>query len=231
MSDKSKYTFLLFRQESEGCDQIVAEIGANPLCQIIQVDTIREIFDHAADGSANSLIFNLKIFDSNTLKVIQKIKSITPTLSTTIVTAQKIQNIDMQKLKKYNEIVIIDKPVKHGDFALLTERLAEGKPIYFREHKRFNTIQIAHLEKLTSNEQYEGSVYTISKGGAYIELTKGNVKPGELFRVSIKLDQLSKAHNFNAEVIWTAPKVRQGLAVGLKFINEEQVYRTLLEKV
>jgi response regulator RpfG family c-di-GMP phosphodiesterase len=233
MTTQARYTFLLFKQEVEGCAQIESEILSRGNCSVHTVDTLRELFDYVANGKINSLIFNLKVFDANTLKVIQKIKTMTPNLSTTIVTSTKIQNLDYQKLREYKEIVVVEKPIKAGDFSRLTDRLVQGLPIYYREHKRFVTKQTLHMEKVTNNAKYDGYVYNISKGGAYIELAKGILNPGDLCRVSIKLDQISKAHNFHAEVVWISPKGQNqaGPAAGLKFISEEEMYSSLLEKV
>ena len=69
---------------------------------------------------------------------------------------------------------------------------------------------------------------------AYFETEK---KPaasvGDLVKMQVVLDDVSKSHMMSARIVWTTRKgaYSGGYGLGVKFVRNEEIYRSLLEKL
>ena len=73
----------------------------------------------------------------------------------------------------------------------------------------------------------------MSKGGAYLELNRGTLKAKDIVKVIIQLDSLGKEHVVHARVMWTVSRglVENKFGAGIEFVNSDEAYISMLEKI
>ncbi len=74
----------------------------------------------------------------------------------------------------------------------------------------------------------------MSRGGAYIEVnTHKNIYNGDVLKLTVPLEKVSKSYVVDVEVVWKADKgYWKGVnAVGFKFVKNDDIYRNLLNRL
>lgn len=232
MVDNKECRFILFSSDNEETAQILQGFTHHESFKIEIVDNLKTVMDRVTAGEVNCFLFNVAECEQNAVKVIGKIKDAGPKLSV-VVLSKKVQKDAIEMLRQMRHVVVLEKPLKEFELDKICHKISVGGDISQRQHKRFDTLQKANLEKLSTGEKIVADVYNISKSGAYVEVSEGRLTKGEVLKMTIQLDKLSKAHTMHAEVIWT---VQKGFShgkpgAGLRFMNVEEVYTTLLERI
>jgi response regulator RpfG family c-di-GMP phosphodiesterase len=227
-----KFTFLLFCVENDEVDVLKKQISRNNSYNIESTKTIKAVYERVATGEVNCLIISLNFLDANTISVINKLRSYNQALAIVIV-CNKVHREVVTFAKEGKRIVILERPYSERELTRICEKIVLGLEIFQRKTKRFPTNQPADVEKLNRHETAVCQVFNMSKGGAYIELEKGALSPGDVIKLNIHLDKLGKVHTLHAEVIWVVPHGfhQEKNGAGLKFMSVEEVYTSLLEKI
>lgn len=232
MNASKECRFILFSSDNTETAQILKGFTHQESFKIEIVDNLKTVMERVTAGEVNCFLFNVAECEQTAAKVIGKLKDAGPKLSV-VVLSQKIQEEAMQVIKKLKHVVVLEKPLKEFELDKICHKISLGGDVSQRLHKRFDTLQKATLEKLTTGEKVSVDVYNISKSGAYVEVPDGKLTKGEVLKMTVQLDKLSKAHTMHAEVVWTVTKgYSQGKpGAGLRFMNVEEVYTTLLERI
>lgn len=100
-----------------------------------------------------------------------------------------------------------------------------------QKHQRHKTEQYFEFEILASGNTYSSMMTNLSLGGAHcICYEEVPVTQGELVRMNVKFDELNNTRVMNAKVVWKskANEQKSSQALGLQFISDAEVYKTLL---
>jgi hypothetical protein len=132
--------------------------------------------------------------------------------------------------RKVKQIVLFERPYNKSDFRTICQRANEGRLIYLRQHERFATNQNVKIERIVTNEVFDGIMRNMSRGGAFLE-SAATFQEHEVLKLTITLDMVAKSHVMYGEVVRMASdafgKGRNG--VGLRYISPEDLYNALLE--
>lgn len=143
---------------------------------------------------------------------------------------------DLDTLKSENKPHFLEKNFEDKKLLGVINKLLRVRQIPQQMLQRYPTNQRVVVESLQEGMVIDSSMYNLSKGGAYCEFDptdETQVSIGDLVKISVPLSDLSKSHALNAKVVWTTKKGRYSgrHGFGLKFINNEEVYRALLGKL
>lgn len=143
---------------------------------------------------------------------------------------------DLDVLRNENKPHFLEKSHEDKKFIGIVNKLIKSRQIPQQMLQRYPTNQRVMVESIQEGMAIDSSMYNLSKGGAYCEfdpVDEVSFAIGDIVKLSVPLTDLSKSHALSAKVVWTTRKGRysgrQGL--GLKFINNEEVYRALLGKL
>ncbi len=143
---------------------------------------------------------------------------------------------DLDTMRSDNKPHFLEKSFEDKKIVGIVKKLMRARKIPQQMVQRYHTNQRVMVEGIQENLKLDSSMYNLSKGGAYCEfdpLDEEKVAIGDLVILSVPLSKLSKNHALNAKVVWVTKKGRysgrQGF--GLKFINNDEVYRSLLGKL
>ena len=149
---------------------------------------------------------------------------------------ENVMATDLEILKKDNKPHFLNSQYDDKTLVGIVKKLLRTHSIPQQMSTRYHTNQRVLIELIQEGTGIDSSMYNLSKGGAYCEfdpMDNLNFAVGDVVRLSVPLSDLSKNHALNARVVWTTKKGRysgrQGF--GLKFINNDEVYRGLLGKL
>jgi response regulator RpfG family c-di-GMP phosphodiesterase len=235
MELSKEHRFLLFSSNNEETAEILKKFPKREGYKIEIVDNLKDVFDRAAGGMAHYFLFNVIECEANAIRVANRIQQASKNASKlwVIILASKIHQDAIKTIKQSTNMVTLEKPLGEIELDKICIKLANGQNLSQREHKRFMTRQTAVIEKLNTGEKLPSAVFNISRSGAYFELPEGKVSKGDVLKMTVQLEKLSKAHTMHAEVIWTVAEGhgRGQPGVGVKFMNAVDVYTTLLERI
>lgn len=92
---------------------------------------------------------------------------------------------------------------------------------------RYPTNEKAAVEIYGKTGTSLARLKNISRSGACIEWMQPDfaVQPGDLVRMTVKLNALNKSHNLSAEVVW-----KDGNTSGITFLTSDQVFERIIER-
>jgi hypothetical protein len=228
----AQYNFILVSRKTGDAFKIREEIERNRLYRVQMIETAPDAIERINLGGIHCLAFNFDTFHTNKIHVITHLRDIGYTFPI-IIFAAFVQREAYELIKKMDRVVIIERPVEAKDIWGICQKIVQGTKVNQRVFRRFYTNQPAVLEKTITGETVTGEIFNLSRGGAYMEVRSGRLKPGEMLKVTIQLDKVSRAYNVDAQVVWATAKGFWGgkPAVGLKFVKAGDVYRNLLDKL
>jgi Tfp pilus assembly protein PilZ len=143
---------------------------------------------------------------------------------------------DLEMLKNENKPHFLEKNFEDKKLFGVVNKLIKIRQIPQQMLQRYHTNQHVKVEGIQDSFTIESSMYNLSKGGAYCEFDPSDelsLAIGDLVKISVPLTDLSKNHALNAKVVWTTKKGRYSgrHGIGLKFVNNEEIYRSLLGKL
>ena len=116
----------------------------------------------------------------------------------------------------------ITKPIDERTVIGVTKKLLIAREVPQQLHHRFSTNQLTIMEVAQSGEYTMSNMYNLSKGGAYCEYDdKFNVSIGEVVKIRVHLQEVSKERTLPAKVVW---KTREGAysgrnGIGVRFFG------------
>ncbi|MCC6277638.1 MAG: PilZ domain-containing protein [Oligoflexia bacterium] len=224
--------FLLVSRKTDDAFRIKTEVERNKLYKVELEESASGAIEKIKEGDVHCLVFNFESFKTTKMPLVKSLREAGYTFPI-IVFAEYVQKESLLEMAKLTKAVVIERPFEPKDVWGICEKLVQGYDVPQRVHRRFYTNQTAVFEKVVSGELVQGRIYNLSKGGAYIEVTEGKVGLGDLVKVEIHLDKVSRSYNVDAQVVWTSQKGGWlgKPAAGVRFITAGDVYRNLLEKL
>ncbi|MCB0392538.1 MAG: PilZ domain-containing protein [Bdellovibrionales bacterium] len=191
--------------------------------------------DIVTEKSLKILIFESTNYTKNELNLFKDIRLWGLSFSVLFI-CDNVTAIDLETLRKDNKPHFLNSEYDDKTLIGVVKKLMRTHNVPQQMSARYHTNQRVYVEAIQDGSGIDSSMYNLSKGGAYCEfdpLDEVKISVGDLVRLSVPLSDLSKNHALNAKVVWTTKKGRysgrQGF--GLKFINNDEVYRSLLGKL
>ena len=131
------------------------------------------------------------------------------------------------------QVHVMLKPLSEKALLGIAKKLLISKVVPKQLYRRFNTNQMAQVERLASGDALLTSMYNLSKGGAYFEFdAEDKLTVGDVVRLKVSLSDVKAEHTFNAKVVWTTRKGKFSgrFGCGIRFVNSQEIYRMLLSK-
>lgn len=226
------YNFLLISQQNEDAKRIKEELERNRLYKVEVVDQASLALDQIRQAKVDCVVFNLDTFNNEKITFASHLRYCGYNFPI-IMFAKNIDKNALSALTRIPKTVMIEKPFESKDIWGIAEKMVQGKNVPQRIHRRFYTDQKANLVHATIGTKLSGRIFNMSRGGAYLEIEQGDLKFGDVVRLSVQLDKVSKAYVVDAKVVWAS---KQGFwqgkpAAGLMFLKAGDVYRNLIEKL
>jgi response regulator RpfG family c-di-GMP phosphodiesterase len=193
--------------------------------------------DNALRARLEEKVFHLFVVDVNVLTpdviaLIQDIRERGFSLPVLVV-SNEAKSPNIVDLHHMPMVHLLLRPFHEKAFLGIIRKLLISKAVPKQVYRRFNTNQIAQLERLTSGEEVLTSMYNLSKGGAYCEFDSSEtLVVGDVVRMKVALNDLDSEHTFNAKVVWTTRKGKFSgrFGCGVRFVNAKDIHRMLLAK-
>ncbi|MEK6554314.1 MAG: PilZ domain-containing protein [Bdellovibrionota bacterium] len=193
--------------------------------------------ENALRARLEEKVFHLFVLDVNTLNsnvitVIQEIRERGFSLPILVVCGEA-KGSDIVDLHHMPLVHLVVRPFHEKALLGIVRKLLISKVVPKQVFRRFNTNQIAQIERLVSGEEVLTSMYNLSKGGAYCEFDADEtLAVGDVVRMRVALNDLNSQHTFNAKVVWTTRKGKFSgrFGCGIRFVNSKDIHRMLLSK-
>jgi hypothetical protein len=226
----SLYHFVLVSRRDNDAQRIVTEISRNRLYSIEIVELAADVLNRLSQENVHCLAFNFNRFQMHHTKLFSEIRSIYnyPIVAFGIQADKDALNY----LQQLPRAVFIEKPYEPKDVWGICQKILQGRPVNQRIFRRYYTKQMVSVQNSVNGQVVSGDILNLSRGGAYFEFEQGKLFPGDLLKVSINLDKLSKAYNVDAEVVWAEGhgNARKASA-GLRFVRSHDIYRNFLNRL
>lgn len=145
-----------------------------------------------------------------------------------------VGNANIEEISDKYKIYFMERPFELRTLKGLARKLMVVKSVPQQIFRRYRTNLMATIETFISGDRFETQMFNLSRGGAYFELPmKPTVGVGDLLRLRVHLNDVSREHNMHGRVVWTTHKghAAGGYGVGVKFMKSNDIYRKLLDKV
>ena len=217
---KKKYKFLLYDLDHKDIRDFHKDISNKLVGEIFHPENLIEVLNILKKDGQFIIILNTSDLNEKNLDAISRIRLVNQD-NFVIILSNQINNEVTELSKRSKRLVILQRPMKEADVvALFCEKVILGGDVYQREHPRFDTKEMAYLEKVNGGEYSSGTILNISKGGAYIELDKKiQISRSDSVKLTLSLGN-DKERVFMAEVAWAdVPSAqKERLGVGLRFV-------------
>jgi Tfp pilus assembly protein PilZ len=150
-----------------------------------------------------------------------------------LVVAENMTPRYAQKLAVIEDVHALMRPYYEKNIVGLVRKLLVARRLPKQIYRRFNTNQMGHIEGLVSGDSLLISMYNLSQGGAYIEFDCAKpLSVGDLYKLSVQIENSKNQYSFNAKVVWTTPEGRFSgrFGCGLRFVTAKETHHTLLMK-
>lgn len=230
-SKSSDYKFLLISRQTPDAYEIKTEIERNRLYKVEMAETAATSMEKLTKDPINCLVYNFESFTTNKIKLVTDLRDLNFRFPI-LLFASYVQAEALLKAQTLGSL-IIEKPYEAKDVWGICYKALQGKKLNQRIYRRFYTDQTAVIEKTVTGETLSGQIYNLSRGGAYMEMPSQQLKPGEILKVTIPLDKISRSYKVDAQVVWANDKGfwKGNPAVGLRFVKAGDIYRNLLDKL
>jgi hypothetical protein len=226
-----QYNLVLLNLDKKVSGEAIAkEIHRNKLYHAEVVEDVATAQALLHSGHFQCLLINLDRLTAQTALNIIEIRRSGATVSI-IIFSEHTDKDALEKIKNFRRVVAIEKPFTPRDMWGILLKFLQGRPVYQRFFRRYNLVQSTHVEKTMTGEEYSGQITNLSRGGASLEIKGGKVQPGDVLRLTIKRPESSQTFKINAEVVWSENDGKEAeiKKAGLRFMNNGDLYRTLLQ--
>jgi Tfp pilus assembly protein PilZ len=173
-----------------------------------------------------AILINTEIFTKKKIETVNQLRAI-GCHSPVIYIADLIHTDARFPIPESKKTIVIEKPVSSKDLQGLIERAQHANSFHTRYNKRFPTFEKGQIEVFRNGRKFDCYVRNLSVGGAFIE-TSETFLAGEILKVNIQLDEVSKSHEMSGKVVWNSnhPHYNTGgvTGVGLRFVRPGEVY-------
>jgi Tfp pilus assembly protein PilZ len=145
-----------------------------------------------------------------------------------------IGEISIEEVHNKYKICFLERPFELKTLKGLARKLMMTRQVPQQVFRRYRTNLNATVETFISGERYHSQMFNLSRGGAYFEMEKRPaVNVGDLLRLKVNLADMEREHQFHGRIVWTTHKghAAGGYGLGVKFMKNTDIYRTLLDKV
>ena len=226
------YEFLLVSPKNSDSEKICTELSRNKLYRINTVDKAADVLAKLKEARIHCLVFNLDKFTADKTAFASQIRDLGYGFPI-IIFATYLQKNALEALKKVKKVVLIEKPFESKDIWGIAQKMVQGDQVPQRIHRRFYTNQKLQLQNAMSGDNYLGKMYNLSRGGAYVEVDNAQFAAGDIIKITIPLDKVSKSYSLDAEVVWYTQRGfwKGAPAIGVRFVKPDDIYRNLLDKL
>ena len=189
--------------------------------------------DLLAQRSINMLLFETNKFVEADLQLLKDVRT-SGFVYPNLIVAESIEVPNFLPWAEKFKTHLLNKPFEFKALRGITQKLMLARTVPQQMHRRFRTQQNTVLETYLTGEVISSQMFNLSVGGAYFEFTgKPRVAVGDLVRLKVNLNDVSREHCVNARVIWTTRKGLNGggPGAGVRFIKGHDIYRQLMDKV
>lgn len=223
---------LLVGYQSDSLQEMYNLLSSSKLYQIIRAHSNEQMIQRLASQSISLTILDQDILNLEKMRQAQNLRASgygTPIL----LVSKAISHQAKEASRKMRRVVLLEKPFQNKEFLGITNKLVSGRDVSLQEHRRFFTNQTAILEQVGSHLQYATQIKNLSRGGALLEIAHTDqVDIRGVVRMNIVLDEIQKAYEVNARVIWNSKRDSTGTReVGVEFIQAKDIYRNLLNNL
>ena len=223
-------TVVIYSEDKEDRIVLAGELSSHKALNINITETNRGALNTLTGGAVRCLVFGVSTFNIDAVKMTGRFRAANPGVGILNIT-NKAESSSISAVKEMKRTIVLERPYPIGEVVKLCLKLTRGEELFQRDHRRFATEQHAKVENMMNNLNFEGTIYNMSKSGAFIELKTGTVTDGDLLKISIQM--LDKERVVHGQVVWTVPQsiisVKPG--AGLRFMNADDFYNKVLERV
>jgi len=193
----------------------------------------KDAMQELSTGMYSLVVFNLKNFNQKKLALSKQLRKDGHNIPLVALANTSDFNtlLEISNLKK---TVVLQKPFSDKELSGLIKKLIAGSDVSQQIYKRFKTNQLANLEIYPTGESHHSHIFNLSHSGAYLEVPQeANFQTGDMVRINVKLSQLNRHHDVHAEVVWMKQDAswNQGRAVGIRFMDKDEVYSHMLSNI
>lgn len=221
---------IVFSQVDNSSSELTSLVDSK-ISEITKVSTYQSLNNALIELSVDLIVFYTQNFDHDDYEFLMSTRrkgysrSIL-VLSHDLSIPSFFESYDRQKLH------YLGMPNSMAKIKSLVLKLLENPNMREQRHTRYLTQETVNVENINSGEIISSKMINLSKGGAFCLLENGgNVNEGDVVRIKINLKQLQKNHSLGAKIVWKRPTEKDCIAIGLKFISPDALYRYILEKV
>lgn len=179
------------------------------------------------------VLYETKSFSSTDFQFTKEIRSLGYSYPI-LVLSESIGFEEFFQVADKNKVHFLEKPFEPKALSGIVRKLMTTRQIPQQMFRRFKTNQTSMVETYLSGEALNGQMFNLSVGGAYFEFPKKpNLVTGDLVRLKVNLEDISREYAVHARVIWTTHKgaYSGGPGCGMKFVKGQEIYKQLMEKV
>lgn len=178
---------------------------------------------NALDASVALVILNTPTFTSTSRQAITDSRRLGYKGPMLIVS--KVDMIEaVEELKAMENVVLLQRPYEVRDLQGLVRKSFITRKVSQQVHRRYNTVQKAHVDVGSGKPKASTTLFNLSRGGCYFEFPqRADVRVGQIVRMTIELDEVNRIYAMPAKVVWTTPMgISGGHGVGVEFIGKTE---------
>lgn len=226
------YKIFLFSENNNSAKELKEVLEKNRLYDVHLVDPNLLTFGKVPYAGIHLGLFDMEIFNRHKMRMLTDSREMGyefPMLAL----ARWMAPDAVAMVEKTSKTILLEKPYEQKDLWGLVKKLTQGNAAKQRYHRRFFTNQSTSMEMIQNGSKVTGSIFNLSRGGAYVEYEQSSLKVGDMMRFHVDLKDMKKAYSVNAKVVWISPKSDQPgrFGAGIEFMKAGDVYRNLLSKI
>lgn len=170
------------------------------------------------------IVINTELFTKKKLEMVQHLRAIG--CQYPVLYLADVIKDSLAFIPEHLKTMVVDKPVFAQDLDGIIDRVVTREGFGIRFHKRFSTAEPARFEVFRNGKRAPAVLRNLSLGGAFLE-TSETYQAGEVIKVWVQLDSLSKAHEMSAKVVWNSqhPQHKGQRGLGIRFVRPGEVYQ------
>lgn len=195
-------------------DPILTDLGPTQFLSVRPQGVLSSI-----DSSVSIVILNIPTFSFGTRSLIVDARRLG--YKGPVLIVSKIETPELlDDVKALDHVVLLDKPYETKDLQGLVRKFIQDRTVQQRVHRRYNTVQQAHVEFLGKRVKTVTTLLNLSRGGCYFEFPRlMEIKPGDILRMTIELADVNRIYAMPARVIWTSTPSNGGHGIGVEFVG------------
>ena len=228
----SQYKLLLIGRRGGETSLLREKLARNKLYKIEVAEVATEAIERMRDPELNLVLLNLESFTKEKTRLTNEMRDAGHDFPVLIL-ARVIAPDSYKTIEAMERTILLEKPFEEKDLYGLVDKLAQGRRVEQRIHRRFYTNQAAEVLNFRDEAKSPARVFNLSRGGAYLEMENHKMMTGDMVSMNVNLNEMSRSYKVNAKVVWsTASGYQTGRpAVGVEFLKAGDIYRNLLSRL